>query len=654
MDGRILKKNTVFYSKIYNALININECTLILALVLIILFLIFDVPFITSVDGFSYFATTKSLVEYHTFKLNDVYYLNTYGGGLVLNGQGEAYSIYPPGTAILWAPFYALVHFLTNFFDINFNDLAFFQSQGDTFFHTFSITIASNFYAILSCILCFKLANRILSPMKSLFVVFALFITTSFFYYSAIEPIFSQAADVFVVTLAIYVWCEYTKGKAKHAYWIFGALLGLATTVRYPDAILILPFFVYLLHQRKFRNALCTIMGFGMVIPIILIYNYQTTGSIAPPHSYSDIMLQYPINALNMLIHPLRGLFVYSPITALAIYGLYKKRNDESILMLVSFFLMVIFYGFSAQWHGGASFGSRLLLTLFPVYVIGFSYFFEGISSIKSTHIKKVVTILVFISIIHSLILFMAYMGGVSTTPNLKENEVQNVYKKLSSDKNLFLQAGMSVVQRTFPSTIFTYAKIPKIGSLWEGGGVYINSIDNFIYINTNTHYKVYSKIGSLVIWSNINGKQQTHFFDLKDHSYDKTIEYTSNNITNIQFIVDKKTIINTSIYREKTINESEYLKLDFSKSVSEIQMYYLELYFGTDFRTKIQNVSLEKRAENLYLLKINLQPIGEKYLHIETINGTVTQTPISIQFKPNDKSKTFQVRLRALESLSD
>jgi hypothetical protein len=78
----------------------------------------------------------------------------------------------------------------------------------------------------------------------------------------------------------------------------------------------------------------------------------------------------------EMLFHPWAGVFVWAPITILAMIGLIRgaiQHDFTSILSLIVVMLVLISVSFQGNWWGGCSFGQRFITHLFFFWAIGLS-----------------------------------------------------------------------------------------------------------------------------------------------------------------------------------------------------------------------------------------------------------------------------------------
>jgi hypothetical protein len=251
---------------------------------------------------------------------------------------------------------------------------------------TASINLASNFYMVLSMLMMFRVLKQFNFKYKTISVLSILF-STSAFSVAVVMPAYNHAVDIFINTLFVYLALKYIGKDRDKLYWL-GAVYTLALTVRYFNIVLMIPFMVLLLMQRDYRKIRNVLYGLLATIWILPLLFYFFNGSVfSPAFSWSTTvatmrhMSFFPRHLFKLLVHPVHGIFVWSPVTILSAVGLikmtYAKGANKHIgyMLLGIWILFLVMYGGFNHWEAGWSFSSRYLSCLFPVYVIGLSYF---------------------------------------------------------------------------------------------------------------------------------------------------------------------------------------------------------------------------------------------------------------------------------------
>jgi hypothetical protein len=127
-------------------------------------------------------------------------------------------------------------------------------------------------------------------------------------------------------------------------------------------------------------------------------------------------------NYLGLLFAPNRGLFVFTPILILAVFGFwFIKDNNKPVYRflegsVIAMALTVLVYASFDDWQGGDMYGPRYLTSILPYLVIGLCIFFNTLA--KKPRKIYVMTIIV---LLISFSLFVQCIGvfyyGPSSNP---------------------------------------------------------------------------------------------------------------------------------------------------------------------------------------------------------------------------------------------
>lgn len=165
-----------------------------------------------------------------------------------------------------------------------------------------------------------------------------------------------------------------------------GAVLGLLVVVRYANAVLAVGVAIVLLARRAHRPAVvaggvaAAVAGLLLAVPLLLDIPYGSSATPALNEQTSlgeelDVDLLAP---LKMLFTLERGLFLWTPLTLLAVGGavLLWRRDERLRLLLVALAanaasLLAFHVVWGKYWSGGFGFSQRFLIGLFPLFLLG-------------------------------------------------------------------------------------------------------------------------------------------------------------------------------------------------------------------------------------------------------------------------------------------
>jgi hypothetical protein len=178
--------------------------------------------------------------------------------------------------------------------------------------------------------------------------------------------------------LAVSLYCLF-KASARPAYAGFaGFFLSLATVNRYPDGVIALIMFIYVLHRH--RSQVIKFLAFSLpALLFFLIYNWFY---FATPFRFGTCGYFLKFNSAllpglaGILFSPNRGLFVFSPFFLFSVVGaviVWKKGGPDKILyryLTGAIGLFIILVSKWQMWWGGHSYGYRLLVDLTPLLMV--------------------------------------------------------------------------------------------------------------------------------------------------------------------------------------------------------------------------------------------------------------------------------------------
>jgi len=242
-----------------------------------------------------------------------------------------------------------------------------------------SITIASITWVLLAAILSWWILAKLELPGRPLALAAAIF-GTPVWYYASFSPAYSHATDAAAFALAS--WAMFGLWSSPALAWRLGAAgaLGLAVAVRPFNAGVAAGAVFALAAFRHFRDAI--IVGVGAIASYLalaavpyalgLSFTRRVDGT-----EIADTALGFsPLSPLRMLVTNHRGLFIWTPVTLLAVVGLALLiRDHPSRPFLVTLAAMgaglVLMNLALKPWDAGWSFSERYLASPVTLYAVG-------------------------------------------------------------------------------------------------------------------------------------------------------------------------------------------------------------------------------------------------------------------------------------------
>lgn len=242
-----------------------------------------------------------------------------------------------------------------------------------------SITIASIFWLLVAGFVTLWLLERLALPGRGLAVGAAL-LGTPAWYYASFSPSYSHAADAGAFALASAgVWFLWHRPEPAVRVATGGAL-GLAVAVRPFNVGVVAGCLLALLAFRRYRDVVLTgasaLTVFLVLAAVPLALGLSLTSRADGTSVSAGSVALAPLSPIRMLFSLHRGLFLWTPVTLLALIGLalllreHKERRFLVTLSSMGAGLLLIHVGLG-WWDGGWSYSMRHLAAPVVLYGIG-------------------------------------------------------------------------------------------------------------------------------------------------------------------------------------------------------------------------------------------------------------------------------------------
>lgn len=307
--------------------------------------------------------TAGALVERGSFVVplspgNDPFMRPVPGGGL---------SIYPPLTALLAAPVFFLFHLA---FELNDTGLQVAGKLTAALLSSIAVAVMARSYlrrasaarALVSALL-FGLATSVYSTSQALWQ------------HPAVVLFLVAAIDC---TARLESAAEENRSRLALAASLCLALAAAARPAAIPMSTVL---FLFLLvgHRRQ-----ATAIIAAAAIPAALVGAYNGWFFGAPwrfgASASGRFFAALPDSLAGLMVSPARGLLVFTPLALLCLLSLARAARTRSMArgLLAGVFVHVAFIASWNEWHGGESFGPRLLTDMLPAL---FFYLPEALSA---------------------------------------------------------------------------------------------------------------------------------------------------------------------------------------------------------------------------------------------------------------------------------
>jgi hypothetical protein len=370
-------------------------------------------------DGLAYFIWLDSIAGDGDMDLSNQaqIFAHLNNGQVQWNEKtGKWISLYPYGSALLLAPAYWLGSLMDRIGWFSVNPEYFINHQGRPLPYSLFPMFAINIYALGAIVLAYLCARMYVPALPAAVSAFFLFLGTPMLYYSSIEPFFSHVPATFLVSLTIYLILKWEEKPRSLLAIVAGIAGGMATLTRWQMALTILPFAFLFLRRRAWLDLVLFAIGFCMIAwHPFYTWKWMFGRSLVEIHT-ENRFVGFPKYVIQVLFSGGRGLFIWSPLTVLALIGLILLRRYNwtvAVILLTSFSLQVLINSaVVADWWAGWSFGMRRMTELYPVFVIGLAAL---LAYNRSVWLRNGIWTISIVGLFYSLLLFVSHLNFINT-----------------------------------------------------------------------------------------------------------------------------------------------------------------------------------------------------------------------------------------------
>lgn len=343
-------------------------------------------------DGKGYYGYLPAIFIYHdlNFRFFDSieakYYDEHVKYDYRQNIDGNMIDKYFAGVAVMQMPFFLAGHVTTLMSDQPSDGYSkwyvIWTCIGGIFWLTFGLFYLRKFLKLHGA-----------SDGQAAFILFVIYFGTNLFYYAIVEPAMSHVYSFALVSAFLYYgkkWID--TGNASSAFKCAVAL-GMIALVRPVNVLIVLWLMfeaggIFRLWERMRELFSCVkyvlLSVAAVFIPMViqlLIWKMQTGSWFV--NSYGDEAFHFTQpHVLDFLFSYKKGMFVYVPLTFIALLGvvpMWKKDSGKALLAIL--FFVIVFYVLSSwwMWYYGGSFGTRVIVEYLPVFALMLWWLLNGI-----------------------------------------------------------------------------------------------------------------------------------------------------------------------------------------------------------------------------------------------------------------------------------
>lgn len=309
---------------------------------------------------------------------------------------GRPINFAPIGSAVLWAPFYALAHAAVV------NGLARGPVDGFSNAYAAAVSYGSALLGALGFWILFRVLRQRFEVTESLALsaVLLAWFGTPALYYMTLAPAFSHAPALFAISVFLALWLR-ARERDRGSDWIWvGASLGLAALVREQAGLfIVLPAtdLLLLFVRKRFQESFAAFASMTLAAAVVFSPQFLAyraiNGSFGPTKLVTRKMDYASPHALDVLFNPEHGLFFWTPLLVISLWGFLKLSREwklTGVLVTLGFASQVYVNGAVLSWHQAGAFGSRRFVDATPFLVCGIAF---GLMSLRTTACRVVVAL---------------------------------------------------------------------------------------------------------------------------------------------------------------------------------------------------------------------------------------------------------------------
>jgi hypothetical protein len=287
------------------------------------------------------------------------------------------------GPALLWMPFYTAGDLMA-------------RARGDVQdgyspIHIRAVCLGSLVYGVLGLLLVHRVLEDRFAPPVAFWTTLLVGYATFLFWYMVYEPVMSHAASFFLAALALLLWWRRGAGFAPGRAALLGLVIGLATVVRWQNALLlVLPLATLALERerpaRPAASAAALLGAFALaLVPQLLVFKaIFGTYLLGHPAQGRDFLHLTRPALLETFFSSRHGLLFWTPVLwagLLGLVGLFAKDwrtggrldKDRRTAVLLALPILVMSYtnASSGDWWAGGSFSNRRFDSTLPFLAVG-------------------------------------------------------------------------------------------------------------------------------------------------------------------------------------------------------------------------------------------------------------------------------------------
>ncbi|MFB3896568.1 MAG: glycosyltransferase family 39 protein, partial [bacterium] len=317
-------------------------------------------------DGLMYYAYLPTLLIDHDLDFANQYTILQCYSWYSTTYTGHLNNYMAIGPAILWSPFFILIHIailIINLFGFHL------PINGNVFPYTLSPLLGNICCFLISLHLIYRWCRKYFSTSISILAISSIILSSFNIFYLIYAPSYSHITSMATVTWFIYYWDKIRENRTTGSWLILGLLSGLMTLMRWQNCIFAWVLLVDIIEsgikswQTKnfpaIRKLFLNVILYGTVVfisllPQMVIWKILYGHYITIPFGSGYMFWKYPM-IVETLWSSRNGLFSWAPLILFGFIGFiffYQRNRRVTIYLLITFLIMLYINSCVADWWG--------------------------------------------------------------------------------------------------------------------------------------------------------------------------------------------------------------------------------------------------------------------------------------------------------------
>jgi hypothetical protein len=313
---------------------------------------------------------------------------------------------YPPGEAIMLAPFFLLAHALTLVSHVA-------EADGFSVLYQAAAALGGLCYVLVGLTVLRMLLEKSFSPLVVWWTLVVMVFGTNLFHYGTYDSIFSHAFSFCLFALFLYGVERWYTHPTVGSTIALAFVAGLITLVRPTNSVIVIFALLFEVDGRAglrerlrfFRRHANLLLAGGLVYaavlsPLLAYWKYITGHWIVFSYTGESFDFYHP-QIFNVLFSVRKGLFFWSPALLLAAAGFFLMKKYKPAYVLPTLVFMPLNLYIIASWRDwayGGSFGHRAFVESIAIFAVGYASLIQWASLASRRAVLIASTIFVLLS----------------------------------------------------------------------------------------------------------------------------------------------------------------------------------------------------------------------------------------------------------------